>query len=349
MCSISWPARERVPALLLCRRRARPAPAVLLLHGFSSSKERMAQSVGRALLAARRRLARARPPLSWRARRRTREIPYRNPLALVAAWRRRCAKRAPRSSGSARSPEVDAGRIGIVGYSLGGFLALMTASEEPRVCAVTLGERSARCALRSALTAWTDSGMSCVPRRRAQRPSRAQRFRAISSRAGGKIVGTNPICSTTHPCACSARAYSPTCAMSISATMPCGRRDACDLGDGALAVRGGREVVDREARHDTVDARVGERQRAHVAVADLHSVTHAFGLRVGEGRGGAVVRLIACGPEVDADGATGREMLRRADEQQPVAAADVEHRLVAAEIERPSSRSRARSLPDRLL
>jgi hypothetical protein len=34
-----------------------------------------------------------------------------------------------------------------------------------------------------------------------------------------------------------------------------------------------------------------------------------------------------------ADGATGREMLRRADEQKAVATADVEHRLVAAEIE----------------
>jgi uncharacterized protein len=38
----------------------------------------------------------------------------------------------------AGQPEVDAERIGVVGYSLGGFLALMTASEEPLVRTITL-------------------------------------------------------------------------------------------------------------------------------------------------------------------------------------------------------------------
>src|SRR5439155_3353327 len=40
---------ERVPASLLLPNGVRATPAVLLLHGFSSSKERMTQSVGRAL------------------------------------------------------------------------------------------------------------------------------------------------------------------------------------------------------------------------------------------------------------------------------------------------------------
>src|SRR4029079_3900428 len=40
---------ERVPASLLLPKGAVSAPAVLLLHGFSSNKERMVQSVGRAL------------------------------------------------------------------------------------------------------------------------------------------------------------------------------------------------------------------------------------------------------------------------------------------------------------
>jgi len=38
----------------------------------------------------------------------------------------------------AAQPEVDAGRIGALGYSLGGFLTLMMASEEPLVRAVAL-------------------------------------------------------------------------------------------------------------------------------------------------------------------------------------------------------------------
>ena len=40
---------ERVPGAFLVPSGAGPAPAALLLHGFSSSKERMTHSVGRAL------------------------------------------------------------------------------------------------------------------------------------------------------------------------------------------------------------------------------------------------------------------------------------------------------------
>lgn len=75
-----------VPSVWLAPTGAAPAPAALLLHGFSSSKERMAQSVGRALLAR----------------------------------------------------GVDATRLGIVGYSLGGFLALMTAADDERLRVVAL-------------------------------------------------------------------------------------------------------------------------------------------------------------------------------------------------------------------
>jgi dienelactone hydrolase len=129
---------DRVPATFLLPRGARPAPAVLLLHGFSSSKERMVQSVGRALQ--QRGVASLALDLPFHGERDggRDEIPYRNPLALVAAWTAAVREARAAIEWLGAQPEVHGGRIGTIGYSLGGFLALMTASEESRVCAVTL-------------------------------------------------------------------------------------------------------------------------------------------------------------------------------------------------------------------
>lgn len=129
---------ERVPATLLLPPGERPAPAALLLHGFSSSKERMVQSVGRALQ--RRGVASLALDLPFHGERDggRDEIPYRNPLALVTAWSSAVREARAAIAWLATQPEVNAERIGVLGYSLGGFLALMTASEEPAVHAVTL-------------------------------------------------------------------------------------------------------------------------------------------------------------------------------------------------------------------
>ena len=129
---------ERVPARCSCRGAYRSAPAVLLLHGFSSSKERMAQAVGRALQQRGIAIAGAGLALSWRARRRGKSCPYRNPIALVGAWRSAVREARAAIEWLGTQPEIDGERLGLVGYSLGGFLALMTASEEPAVRAITL-------------------------------------------------------------------------------------------------------------------------------------------------------------------------------------------------------------------
>ena len=79
---------ERVPAMLLLPSgRVRAAPAALLLHGFSSSKERMAQSVGRALQ--QRGVASLALDLPFHGERdgARAQLSYRNPIALVGAWR----------------------------------------------------------------------------------------------------------------------------------------------------------------------------------------------------------------------------------------------------------------------
>lgn len=128
---------ETVPAVWITPASERPAPAALLLHGFSSSKERMAHSVGRALLA--RGVASLALDLPFHGERDgdTGAL-SKNPLALVSAWRTAVAEARAAVAWLAAQPETDAARIGVVGYSLGGFLALMTAAEEPRLRAIAL-------------------------------------------------------------------------------------------------------------------------------------------------------------------------------------------------------------------
>jgi uncharacterized protein len=129
---------ERVPAAFLLPRGASSAPAVLLLHGFSSNKERMTQSVGRALQ--QRGIASLALDLPFHGERDGGRdaIPYRNPLALVSAWTAAVREARAAIEWLAGQPEVDAARIGVIGYSLGGFLALMMAAEEPAVRVITL-------------------------------------------------------------------------------------------------------------------------------------------------------------------------------------------------------------------
>jgi dienelactone hydrolase len=129
--------RETVPALWLTPPRGRPAPVALLLHGFSSSKERMAQAVGRALLA--RGVASLALDLPYHGERdgHSGALP-KNPLALVGAWKMAVAESRAAVEWLAEQPETDAARIAVVGYSLGGYLALMTAVEEERLRVVAL-------------------------------------------------------------------------------------------------------------------------------------------------------------------------------------------------------------------
>lgn len=129
---------EAVPAILLLPEMQLPAPAALLLHGYGSRKEHMAEGVGTALL--RHGIASLAIDLPLHG---TREDPVqmqaaRNPLAIVKLWRQGLAdaKLALGYLGARR--ETDAQRLALAGYSMGSFLGVQVAAQEARVRAVVL-------------------------------------------------------------------------------------------------------------------------------------------------------------------------------------------------------------------
>ncbi len=129
-------SRERIPALWLVPASV-PAPMVVLLHGLSSEKERMAGSVGKALLAhGVGSLALDLPLHGERSEPRT--AGFGNPLALAGAWRAAVREVHDTIRWLGEQKETDAERLGMIGYSLGGFLTVMTASDAPEIRVVAL-------------------------------------------------------------------------------------------------------------------------------------------------------------------------------------------------------------------
>lgn len=128
---------ERVPAILMLPGRT-PAPAALLVHGFTSHKERMAESVGTALL--RRGVASLSVDLPLHGERggTIDRSAIRNPFELVSRWRLAVAECRSAIQVLLHHPSVDAARIGLVGYSLGAFLGVTVAAAEPAVRAILL-------------------------------------------------------------------------------------------------------------------------------------------------------------------------------------------------------------------
>jgi uncharacterized protein len=128
---------DAVPGILLLP-EASPSGGVLLLHGYSSRREHMAEGVGESLQ--RHGLASLSIDLPLHG---TRHDPLqmqaaRNPLAIFGLWRQ--AQRECRLAFHylGARPEVDRGCLGVAGYSLGSFLAVMLAADEPAVRAVAL-------------------------------------------------------------------------------------------------------------------------------------------------------------------------------------------------------------------
>jgi uncharacterized protein len=129
---------ERVPGLLLLPDSQAPAPAALLLHGFTSRKERMADSIGKALL--RRGVASLAIDLPLHGGREGSydDVSLRHPMQVVNKWRLAVSEAREALGYLAELPQIDANRLAVVGYSLGSFLGVMIAAAESRVRAVVL-------------------------------------------------------------------------------------------------------------------------------------------------------------------------------------------------------------------
>lgn len=129
---------ERVPAIFLLPHAHAPVPASLLLHGFGSRKERMADSVGEALVRQGVGALAVDLPLHGERSGSATELSATNPMHLVSAWRGAVREARLAIDYLASHRDVDRTRLGIVGYSLGSFLANIVAAELPNVRAVVL-------------------------------------------------------------------------------------------------------------------------------------------------------------------------------------------------------------------
>lgn len=129
---------EHVPAVLQLPAAGVPVAAVLLLHGFSSRKEQVADSIGRALLKHGVASLAIDLPLHGAREAGIEGLSLHNPLAVVQKWRLALREANSAIEYLAGQPGVDARRIAIAGYSLGAYLAVIVAAENKRVRAVAL-------------------------------------------------------------------------------------------------------------------------------------------------------------------------------------------------------------------
>ena len=129
-------AGAKVPSILLLPDTGHGVPAVLLLHGYSSSKERLAGTMGHALAA--RGIASLAIDLPLHGSRDDAIIQEarRNPVDLVRHWNTSLAEATAAITWLSGHDAIDAQRLSIAGYSLGSYIALQTAAADPRVRSV---------------------------------------------------------------------------------------------------------------------------------------------------------------------------------------------------------------------
>lgn len=131
-------AAAPIPAVLRLPDVTEPVPAALLLHGYASRKEDMAQSVGETLLPLGIATLSIDLPLHGE-----RADPFelrsmRNPFDLVARWRLAIDEARLALRFLAARSEIDRERLALVGYSLGSYLSLAVVERDRAPRAVVL-------------------------------------------------------------------------------------------------------------------------------------------------------------------------------------------------------------------
>lgn len=127
-----------VPSLLLRPETDAPVPGVLLLHGYSSSKEVLSNAMGAALAA--RGIASLSFDLPMHGRRDDEmfEEARSNPFGLLQHWKSALVEAKDAIEWLTTNEAIDPERIGIAGYSLGSYIALQTAATEERIKCVVV-------------------------------------------------------------------------------------------------------------------------------------------------------------------------------------------------------------------
>ena len=130
--------KASVPALLLLPAATGPAPAAVLVHGYSSRKEDMAGPIGRALLARGVASLALDLPLHGSRADPVQARAARSPLTVARLWREGLADVRLALRYAAARREIDGRRLGLGGYSMGSFLSVAVAADDPSVRAVVL-------------------------------------------------------------------------------------------------------------------------------------------------------------------------------------------------------------------
>src|SRR5687767_13086563 len=132
-------AGARVPSIMLLPELDAPVPAVLLLHGYSSSKERLADTMGRSLAA--RRIASLAVDLPLHGTRDDAMVAEarRDPVGLLKHWQTALAEARHAITWLVDTGEIDPMHIAVAGYSLGSYVALQTAVADRRIKCVVVG------------------------------------------------------------------------------------------------------------------------------------------------------------------------------------------------------------------
>jgi len=111
---------------------------------------------------------------------------------------------------------------------------------------------------------------------------------------------------------------------------PPGLQDPNDLPQYLVPLLAAGDVVDHEAGGHDVERGVAEGQVPGVGIVHVNVPGHAGSACVGDGSRRGVVPLVLLAPDVDADRVAAGQVSSRLDEEEPVAAPDVEDHLVTS-------------------
>lgn len=127
-----------VPAIFLLPDTPRPAPAALLIHGYTSRKEHMIEMAGAILLERGIAALAVDLPLHGERKRPLQAQAMWEPMQLLRSWRDGLDECALALRYLAARSELDRSQLAVVGYSLGSFIGVTVAADAPSVSAVVL-------------------------------------------------------------------------------------------------------------------------------------------------------------------------------------------------------------------